>query len=567
MNKCCSIHGQELEQRIHEKEREIEARVHAEKALQEAENQYHSIFNNAIEGIFQASADGTVLTVNPAMASILGYQSPAAMMKEIADIRTLFKNAPAGRLDSFFSLLLLGKNVENFEIQAVDATGKVLWLNLNAQSTLDAQGKMKLIEGIAEDISKRKEAEEKLSRYHEKLEETVQLRTAEVIENQAFLQEVLEGILAAVIVIDRDTQEVLNCNAIAEKMLGYDKQTLVDNSRALAKTNILQKAEDGQLRNCELIVQRRNGDFIPVLRNILSVVYKGVTALAVILFDITERRALERQVNMAQKLQSIGQLSAGIAHEINTPIQYIGSNISFLSESFEQLLATNNLYKSLMDKARSYKEIAVDIEEVNRHIEELDLDFLLEEIPHAVKESLSGINQVSSIIKAMKQFAHPEQENLTEVDINKALEQTTIISKNEWKYVADLHLDLDPANPVISGFPGPLNQVFLNLVVNAAHAIGEQKEKNGKKGRIVIRTGTDGAAVIVSISDTGCGIPENNMDKIFDPFFTTKSVGKGTGQGLSIAYSIIREKHHGTIEVESAVGKGTTFTIRLPSTP
>jgi len=287
-------------------------------------------------------------------------------------------------------------------------------------------------------------------------------------------------------------------------------------------------------------------------------------AQAIILFDIAERKALERQVNMAQKLQSIGQLSAGIAHEINTPIQYIGSNISFLSESFEQLFETNNLYKSLMDKARSYKEIAGDIDEVNRHIEALDLEFLLEEIPHAVKESLSGINQVSSIIKAMKQFAHPEQESLSEVDINKALEQTTIISKNEWKYVADMHLDLDRSNPEISGFPGPLNQVFLNLVINAAHAIGEQKDKTGRKGQIIIRTRTDGSAVIISISDTGCGILENNLDKIFDPFFTTKAIGKGTGQGLSIAYSIIREKHHGTIEVESTVGKGTTFIIRLP---
>jgi len=558
------VHGQELEQRIQEKEQEIEARVQAEMALKEAEHQYHSIFNNALEGIFQASADGKILTVNPAMATILGYTSPAALTQEIADIHTLFKNSPESRQDMFFKLLHLGKNVENFEIQVVNAAGKALWLNLNAQSTLDAQGKLKVIEGIAEDITKRKEAEENLTRYHEKLEETVQLRTAEVIENQAFLQEVLEGILAAVLVIDRDTHEVLNCNSIAEKMLGYDKQTLINEKNTLVTSNVLQKADGGKLLNCELIVERQNGDLIPVLRNVLVVVYKGVMAQAIILFDIAERKALERQVNMAQKLQSIGQLSAGIAHEINTPIQYIGSNISFLSESFEQLFETNNLYKSLMDKARSYKEIAGDIDEVNRHIEALDLEFLLEEIPHAVKESLSGINQVSSIIKAMKQFAHPEQESLSEVDINKALEQTTIISKNEWKYVADMHLDLDRSNPEISGFPGPLNQVFLNLVINAAHAIGEQKDKTGRKGQIIIRTRTDGSAVIISISDTGCGILENNLDKIFDPFFTTKAIGKGTGQGLSIAYSIIREKHHGTIEVESTVGKGTTFIIRLP---
>ena len=163
-------------------------------------------------------------------------------------------------------------------------------------------------------------------------------------------------------------------------------------------------------------------------------------------------------------------------------------------------------------------------------------------------------------------FAHPEQENLTQVDINKTLEQTVTISKNEWKYVADLQLDLDRTNPEIAGYPGPLNQVFLNLVINAAHAIGEQKGKNGEKGRIIIRTRRNLSDVTISVSDTGCGIPENTIDKIFDPFFTTKAVGKGTGQGLSIAYSIITEKHRGTIEVESMAGKGTTFIIHLPLT-
>jgi len=560
-----TTHGQELEQRIREKEQEIEARTVVEKALKEAEYQYRSIFDNALEGIFQASADGKILTANPAMATILGYPTPAALIKEVVDIRTHFKTESARR-DRLFRRLIVGKNVENFEIQVVNATGKVLWLNINARPSLDDQGRLKLVEGIAEDITKRKEAEEKLSRYHDKLEETVQLRTAEVIENQAFLQEVLEGILAAVIVVDQDTLDVLDCNSIAEKLLGYDKATLTRDKNALFKTNILKQADDGQMLNRELIVERKNGELIPVLRNVLTVIYKGSNAKAIILFNIAERKALERQVNMSQKLQSIGQLASGIAHEINTPIQYIGSNISFLSESFNQLFETNNLYKMLMEKAKSGEDISQEIEEVARHAEELDLEFLMEEIPHAVNESLSGINQVSSIIKAMKQFAHPEQENLTQVDINKTLEQTVTISKNEWKYVADLQLDLDRTNPEIAGYPGPLNQVFLNLVINAAHAIGEQKGKNGEKGRIIIRTRRNLSDVTISVSDTGCGIPENTIDKIFDPFFTTKAVGKGTGQGLSIAYSIITEKHRGTIEVESMAGKGTTFIIHLPLT-
>jgi PAS domain S-box-containing protein len=561
-----TTHSRELEQRIREKEQEIEARAQAENALKEAEQQYRSIFDNALEGIFQVSVDGKILTANPAMALILGYQSPAALMREVHDLRTCIRTGPAHR-DSLFRRLGHGKNVENFEIQVVNAAGKVLWLNLNARPAFDEQGKLKVIEGIAEDITKRKEAEENLSRYHDRLEQTVQRRTAEVVENQAFLQEVLEGIQAAVIVINRETQAVVDCNAITEKLLGYDKQTLTNDTKVLFTTNILHQENGGEIIDRELIVQRRNGECIPVLRNVLDVVYKGNTAQAIILFDITERKALERQVNMAQKLQSIGQLAAGIAHEINTPIQYIGSNISFLSESFNQLFETNNLYRVLMDKARSGEDVSKEIEEVSHHIEGLDLQFLLEEIPHAVNESLSGINQVSSIIKAMKQFAHPEQDSLSQVDINRTLEQTATISKNEWKYVADLQFDLDSSNPEVAGYPGPLNQVFLNLVINAAHAISEKKRKNDPKGQILIRTRSDGTAVIISISDTGCGIPESIIDKIFDPFFTTKAVGKGTGQGLSIAYSIIKEKHRGTINVESKVGKGTTFTIRLPLKP
>jgi PAS domain S-box-containing protein len=556
-------HSQELEQRILEKEQEIEARIRAEKALKEAELQYRSIFDNALEGIFQISAAGKVLTANPAMATILGYKSPEVMIKEIRDIRAHFKMEP-GHRDAFYQRLNSGKNVENFEIQMINATGRIIWLNLNARPTLDDRGQLKQFEGIAEDITKRKEAEKNLTHYHEKLEETVRLRTAEVIENQAFLQEVLEGILAAVIVIDRETQAILDCNSIAERLLGYDKETLINDKNALSRTNILEQESNGRLLNRELVIQRKNGEMVPVLRNMLFVVYKGILAQAIILFDITERKILERQVNMAQKLQSIGQLAAGIAHEINTPIQYIGSNISFLAESFNQLFETNNLYKALMDRARFGEDISREIEEVGQHIEELDLQFLLEEIPHAVSESLSGINQVSSIIKAMKQFAHPEQENLTQVDINKMLEQTATISKNEWKYVADLQLELERGIPEISGFPGPLNQVFLNLIINAAHAISEKMEKTGKKGRIVICTKVEHSAVVITVTDTGCGISEDMKQKIFDPLFTANTPGRGTGQGLSFAYSIIHEKHRGTLDVESKAGVGSTFTIRLP---
>ncbi len=556
-------HSKELEKRIVEKEQEIEARTQAERALQEAELQYRSIFDNALEGIFQISASGRLLTVNPAMAIILGYDSPATLIREVPDIRSHMQTDPARR-DTFFRRLLTGNQVKKFEIQVTHASGKILWISLNARPILDAHGKLTKIEGIAEDITKRKEAEDKLIRYHEELEETVRLRTAEVRENQIFLQEVLEGIEAAIIVIDQESKAVMDCNSITEHLLGYDKKALTTVEGYLKRVSDLFADLGDKSLNREFVVERQDGGAIPVLRNVLPVIYKGVPAYAIILFDISERKALERQVNMDQKLLSIGQLAAGIAHEINTPNQYIGSNISFLSESFGQLLVIHQRYTELMNRAKAGDDISEAIEEVSRQVEALDLAFLQEEIPHAVKESLSGVDQVASIVKAMKQFAHPEQDNLTSVDINSALTQTAAISKNEWKYVADLQMDLDSTNPLIDGYPGPLNQVFLNMIINAAHAIQEQIGESGPKGQISIRTTTNTSSVIIAIADTGCGIPADKIQKIFDPFYTTKAVGKGTGQGLSIAYSIVTEKHQGTIEVESKVGWGTTFTIRLP---
>lgn len=556
-------HSKELEKRILEKEQEIEARIQAELALKEAELQYHSIFDNALEGIFQASANGQLLTINPAMATILGYESTEALFRNVPDIRNFLQANPARR-DEFFSRLLTGNQVKNFEIQAVHASGKNIWLSLNARPILDPQGQLVKIEGIAEDITKRKEAEVKLARYHQELEETVRLRTMEVLENQTFLQEVLEGIQAAVIVIDQETKAMMDCNSIAEHLFGYEKEILSTPGGPLKNDCLLFSDLGEKSLNKEFLVERKDDMAIPVLRNVLPVIFKGTPGYAIILFDISERKALERKVNMAQKLQSIGQLAAGIAHEINTPIQYIGSNISFLSESFEQLLEIHRCYSQLMDRAKAGDDIFEAIEDVSRRVEELDLDFLQDEVPNAVKESLSGVEQVASIVKAMKQFAHPEQENLTSVDLNKALEQTAAISKNEWKYVAELVMELDSSNPIIAGYPGPLNQVFLNIIINAAHAIREQIGESGQKGQIKIQTSASAHSAVISISDTGCGIPAENIQKIFDPFFTTKPVGKGTGQGLGIAYSIVTEKHKGTIEVESKIGLGTTFTIRLP---
>ncbi len=290
--------------------------------------------------------------------------------------------------------------------------------------------------------------------------------------------------------------------------------------------------------------------------------YAGFILLAT---EVTERRLLEMQLTQAQKLESIGQLAAGIAHEINTPIQYVGDNLRFLQDTYADITRLMKKFGQLREVSKQGKVDSALNQEIDDLADEIDLDFLWEEIPRALEQSLEGVQRVSKIVKAMKEFSHPGTSEKKLTDINKALENTITVSRNEWKYVAEVVTEFDPALPEVVCLPDELNQVFLNIIVNAAHAIGDVVGKNGKeKGKITIRTRQAGDMVQVFISDTGPGIPEKIRDKIFDPFFTTKEVGKGTGQGLAIAYNVVVEKHRGTLSFETEEGKGTTFKIEIP---
>ncbi len=269
--------------------------------------------------------------------------------------------------------------------------------------------------------------------------------------------------------------------------------------------------------------------------------------------EITERRNMESQLRHAQKLEAIGRLSAGIAHEINTPTQYVGDNVRFLKDAFTDVVG-------LLDKlgeGTSGRRLADATAAV-------DLGFLTEEIPRAIQAALEGVERTASIVRALREFSHPAESKMA-VDLNRAIESTITVARNEWKYVAELVSDLDPDLPAVPCLPGEFNQVILNLIVNAAHAIDERLGKGSDtKGTITISTRQEGAWAEIRVADTGAGIPENIRHRIFDPFFTTKEVGKGTGQGLSIAHAVVVQKHGGTIAVASEVGTGTTFVIRLP---
>ena len=286
-----------------------------------------------------------------------------------------------------------------------------------------------------------------------------------------------------------------------------------------------------------------------------------VSAFVVVKRDVSEKRSLEAQLLRSQKLEAVGQLAAGIAHEINTPTQYVGDNIRFLKDSFKEISALIGQLKVISTTATDGKILAADI---STALDAVDADYLLAEIPTAISQSLDGVGRVAGIVRAMKDFSHPATER-TPLDINRAMASTATVASNEWKYVAELKTDFDADLPAVPVMPGDFNQVILNMIVNAAHAISDVvgDGANGR-GAITLSTRRVDEWAEIRISDTGCGMTPEVAARIFDPFFTTKAVGKGTGQGLAITHNVIVDKHGGTIRVDSTPGKGTTFVIRLP---
>lgn len=274
---------------------------------------------------------------------------------------------------------------------------------------------------------------------------------------------------------------------------------------------------------------------------------------------------LEERLAQAQKLESIGELAAGIAHEINTPIQYVGDNTRFVQQACSDLAAVLNHCQVLVEYATSGPDLQLATERLGTLMQDADIDFLIDEIPTAIRQTLEGVDRVANIVRAMKEFAHPGTSEMALTVLADAIENTIMVARNEWKYVAEVKTDFDPDLVPVPCLPGELNQVLLNLIVNAAQAIGESLgDSPREKGTITIATGMGSGQAEIRISDTGTGIDPENVQRIFNPFFTTKAAGKGTGQGLAIAHTVIVEKHGGTINVESLPGQGTTFVIGLP---
>ena len=317
---------------------------------------------------------------------------------------------------------------------------------------------------------------------------------------------------------------------------------------ALTEKWMLRQQVKGQLAGLEVAANARSRE----LRHALEQLRR----------EATEREQVEVELRHAQKLESVGRLAAGVAHEINTPIQFIGDSAHFLQEAWQDLTKLHDTVRLIV------AELPVEqrdpaLARLAAAEQTLDYEYLREEGPRAFARTFDGVQRVASIVRAMKEFAHPEGREKTLADLNRAIESTVTVAKNELKYVADVELDLGELPPVLCHL-GDLNQVFLNLLVNAAHAIEDVVGKSGQKGTIRVCTRRDEGHVTVTISDTGTGIPEHARAKVFDPFFTTKEVGRGPGQGLAIARSVVVEKHGGALTFDTEPGRGTTFYVRIP---
>ncbi len=427
------------------------------------------------------------------------------------------------------------------------------WLSTTKAPLFDSDGKIAGTLGVSRDITKRKLAEDALRRS----EESFRILFA--------------AIPTPVWVFDRETLKFIEVNDAAIRHYGYTREEFLgmeitdirsaeEAARLTAELEGLGSSQGPRARWKHLT---KDGREITVEIESHAFDFGGRPAVLIVAEDVTERERAEVELRHAQKLEAVGGLAAGIAHELNTPIQFIGDNTRFLQDGFASLNEVIALYRKLNRAAANGNIDKTLVEEVSRSEQAAELDYLTTEIPQAIRQSLEGVERVATIVRAMKEFAHPDRHEKVAADLNKAIQNTLTVARNELKYVADVETDLGDLPPVLCHV-GDINQVLLNILVNAAHAIGDVAQGAGKRGKIRVETRAESKFVRIAITDTGGGIPPEIRDKIFEPFFTTKEVGHGTGQGLTIVRSIVVEKHGGTVTFNSEVGRGTTFVIRLP---
>lgn len=512
---------------------------------------FEILFNGISDFLFVLDCDGLVIRTNKAVLDRLGYSAEEVSTMNVLQFhppeqRDAAAIAVAGMLEGTCdtcSIPLCHKNGTHVEVETIVSKG--LW---NERAALF---------GISRDITCQRQAEQ------------LQRKTMEAV---------IESLPEATLVVSLDG-EVIAWNHRMENLTGIPKQSALGhtghgsrfylNGTSLPALNTALLAHaplpvcdeyhpishDSSSFVVEAFVKKTTGggNHYWISAALLADSEGTVIGAMESIRDITEQKKYAIQQSLSQKLESLGHLTASIAHEINTPLQYIGDNTRFVGQAFDYLL-TCGVFEALPVSCPAGSHG--------------DLHYYRNEVPLAISETLVGIERVCNLLSAMKSFCHPGNSTNTQSDINQSIRDTVTISQNLWKNHAELILRLDPDLPMVWCNPAEINQALLNLLVNAADAVAEACSSNPRlTGLISIRTKEEPTGILIAIEDNGGGIPEHIKHRIFDPFFTTKEVGKGTGQGLSIARDIIVTRHHGTILADSEVNHGTTFSVRIPFAP
>jgi PAS domain S-box-containing protein len=544
---------------------DITERKSAEMRLEESESRLRAITQSAMDAILMIDPAGGISFWNPAAERILGYKATEVMGANLHDLiapgqyKSPHREAFA-RFQQTGQGRLVGRTVE-LDARRKDGTVIPVALSLSA---VQLRGAWHAV-GILRDTSDTKRSAERLHASWERM--------------RLILDHAPDAFLTV-----NERLTITDWNARAASLTGWPMAEAIGSPLSLIMPPRYRGAPEDAARwglaihpgkvvsqNRDTTITSRDGREVPVAASIWSTQAQGCWQANLYLRDLTESceaqrelMALEMQLRQAQKLEAVGALAAGIAHEINTPIQYVGDNVRFLGSAFKSLDAALGACEAIVNAPDPQAVPITRIAGAREVLVQADLPYLREEVPAAIAQAQEGVQRVTAIVRAMKEFSHPGPCEMSPADINGAIESTATVCRNEWKYVADLVLDLDPGMPAVPCLIGEVKQVILNLIVNAAHAIEDGRGRGGTKGTITIASRLAGLNAEIRVRDNGSGIPHAIRDRLFDPFFTTKPVGKGTGQGLAIAHQVIVVKHGGGLSFTSEIGVGTEFTVLLP---
>lgn len=524
----------------------ISNRKKLERELKDSYYRFKQLFQNSTLGIVRFDENDEILMLNPAFVKMLGYENENEIICKAHDEIYV---SPETRKNFLDTLKTLNK-ISQFEELYFKKDGSIIELRENAWTVKDENDKLIYYEAIIEDITEQNkflkilhESEFRYRMLIDKLSEAAYLLVGRKFEmvNKKFLE------LLEVTKQDIDDPNFNMMDYISEE----SKALVIDRELKIRKGEIIPTKYE-----MRIVTKSRKEKDVEVSVSYINI--DGKNATQGIIRDLTEKKRNETQIRHLQKMEAIGALAAGIAHEINTPAQFLNDNLHFLSDVF-------NDFKPIFDFLLKAKNEKAALDDLIKIIENIDLVYINEEIPNAISQSLKGLERISNIVGAMRDFSHAGPKEKVAADLHKLIQNSIIISKNAWKYVAELDTDFDNTIPHVVCQSSDLGQVFVNMIVNASHAIESRyKGESNINGKIIIKTANKNESVEIIISDNGSGIPSNIQDRIFEPFFTTKEVGKGTGQGLAISYDIIVNKHKGSIHVQSEENIGTSFIISLP---